>query len=871
MDKFVYSFNEGSKDMRDLLGGKGANLAEMTRIGLPVPFGFTVTTEACDKYYENENTIPKEIVSEIFEKLIELEEVMNRGFGDVSNPLLVSVRSGSVYSMPGMMDTVLNLGLNDEITEGLARITGNERFAYDSYRKFIQMYGDIVLQIPKEKFDIISEEKDTDEDKVLSICDIKEIIAAYKKLVLEETGKGFPQDPKEQLLEAIMAVFDSWNNDRAILYRKLNNLPNEAGTAVNIQAMVFGNMGITSGSGVAFTRNPSTGEDKLFGEFLVNSQGEDVVAGIRTPQPIIEMKESFPEIYDNLKKIAKILEQHYRDMQDIEFTVENGRLYILQTRIGKRTATAAINIAVDMEEEGLIDRTTAVMRIEPMQIDQLLHPTFDVTERDQAIRIAKGLAASPGAACGKICFSTVDAVTAAANGESVILVRQETSPRDLAGMVAAQGILTVRGGMTSHAAVVARSIGKCCVSGCARIEINEEELYLETAGKRFAEGDYISLDGSTGLVYEGQIQTVEPQLSGNFRTIMEWADEIKTLKVKANADNPRDAKVALEFGAEGIGLCRTEHMFFDEERIAAVRKIVLADTEEERKEAVEYLLPYQKEDFKNLYEVMGELPITIRLIDPPLYDFFPRSRSELHAIARRMDIPFKKINERIMELDEFNPAMGHRGCRIAVIYPEIAEMQAEAIIMAAIEIKKEKDIDVVPEIMIPLVSISEEFAFVKKIVSETAERCFAREGITVEYVVGAMIEIPRAAVTADEIARDAEFFSFGTGDLTQMTFGFSRDDTSALIKDYRQLNIYQQDPFRKIDRKGVGKLIKIAYELGKSVRPNLKTGICGEHAGDPDSIKFCHELGMNYVSCSPFRVPVARIAAAQAAVNSNNR
>lgn len=871
MDKFVYSFNEGSKDMRDLLGGKGANLAEMTRIGLPVPFGFTVTTEACNKYYDNENTIPKEIVSEIFEKLVELEEVMNRGFGDVSNPLLVSVRSGSVYSMPGMMDTVLNLGLNDEIAEGLAKITGNERFAYDSYRKFIQMYGDIVLQIPKEKFDIISEQKTSDENDVLTIQDIKEIIAAYKKLVFEETGKEFPQDPREQLLEAIMAVFDSWNNDRAILYRKLNNLSNELGTAVNVQAMVFGNMGSTSGSGVAFTRNPSTGEDKLFGEFLANSQGEDVVAGIRTPQPIIEMKESFPEIYENLTKIAKILEQHYKDMQDIEFTVENGRLYILQTRNGKRTATAAINIAVDMEEEGLIDRTTAVMRIEPMQVDQLLHPTFDVTERNQAIRIAKGLAASPGAACGKICFSTVDAVTAAANGESVILVRPETSPRDLAGMVAAQGILTVRGGMTSHAAVVARSIGKCCVSGCAHIEINEEEMYFETAGKRFAEGDYISLDGSTGLVYEGQIQTVEPQLSGNFRTIMEWADEIRTLKVKANADNPRDAKVALEFGAEGIGLCRTEHMFFDEERITAVRKIVLADTEEERKEAVEYLLPYQKEDFKNLYEVMGELPITIRLIDPPLYDFFPRSRSELHAIARRMDIPFKKINERIMELDEFNPAMGHRGCRIAVVYPEIAQMQTEAIIMAAIEIKREKDIDVIPEIMIPLVSISDEFAFVKKIVAETAEKCFSREGTNIEYVVGAMIEVPRAAVTADEIARDAEFFSFGTGDLTQMTFGFSRDDTSALIKDYRKLNIYQQDPFRKIDRKGVGKLIKIAYDLGKSVRPNLKTGICGEHAGDPDSIQFCHNLGMNYVSCSPFRVPVARIAAAQAAVNSDNR
>ena len=870
MKKFVYSFNEGSKDMKDLLGGKGANLAEMTKIGLPVPFGFTVTTEACNRYYDEGKKIGDDIVASIFEKLEELENTTGKKFGDVENPLLVSVRSGAKISMPGMMDTILNLGLNDQTVEGLAALTENPRFAYDSYRRFIQMFGDVVMEIAKTKFDAIfdakKEEHGYEFDVDLTTEDLKEIIVGYKALVKEEMGRDFPQEPKDQLMEAIMAVFRSWNNDRAILYRQLNEIPDSIGTAVNVQSMVFGNMGETSGTGVAFTRSPVNGEKAIFGEFLVNAQGEDVVAGIRTPQPIAEMAQAFPEVYTEFTRIAELLEKHYTDMQDMEFTVERNKLFMLQTRNGKRTAPAAVKIAVDMQSEGLIDKETAVMRIEPAQIDQLLHPMFDAEELKEAEKLTKGLPASPGAATGQIYFNASDAETAVANGAKAILVRLETSPEDLAGMVAAEGILTARGGMTSHAAVVARGMGKCYVSGCAQIQVDEEPKELTIGEYVFKEGDYISLDGTAGDVLKGQIKTVPPELSGDFAEIMSWADEIRTLKIRTNADNPRDAKQAVEFGAEGIGLCRTEHMFFEEERIPAVRRMILADSEEERREALKFLLPYQKGDFKGIYEAMGDRPVTIRLLDPPLHEFLPHTDEEIKALSEQIGVPYEKLAKKTQELHEFNPMLGHRGCRLAVTYPEIAEMQAEAIIMAAIEVRKEQGLDIIPEIMIPLVGMRKELADVKATVVKTVEAVMEREGVKFDYLIGTMIEIPRAALTADEIAEEAEFFSFGTNDLTQMTFGFSRDDTGKIIKEYREKGIFDDDPFQSIDQVGVGKLVKMAVELGKQTRPSIKLGICGEHGGDPKSIEFCNAVGLQYVSCSPFRVPIARLAAAQAAI-----
>ena len=866
----MYSFNEGSKDMKDLLGGKGANLAEMTKIGLPVPFGFTVTTEACNRYYDEGKKIGDDIVASIFEKLEELENTTGKKFGDVENPLLVSVRSGAKISMPGMMDTILNLGLNDQTVEGLAALTENPRFAYDSYRRFIQMFGDVVMEIAKTKFDAIfdakKEEHGYEFDVDLTTEDLKEIIVGYKALVKEEMGRDFPQEPKDQLMEAIMAVFRSWNNDRAILYRQLNEIPDSIGTAVNVQSMVFGNMGETSGTGVAFTRSPVNGEKAIFGEFLVNAQGEDVVAGIRTPQPIAEMAQAFPEVYTEFTRIAELLEKHYTDMQDMEFTVERNKLFMLQTRNGKRTAPAAVKIAVDMQSEGLIDKETAVMRIEPAQIDQLLHPMFDAEELKEAEKLTKGLPASPGAATGQIYFNASDAEAAVANGAKAILVRLETSPEDLAGMVAAEGILTARGGMTSHAAVVARGMGKCCVSGCAEIKVDEEAKELTIGEYVFKEGDYISLDGTAGDVLKGQIKTVPPELSGDFAEIMSWADEIRTLKIRTNADNPRDAKQAVEFGAEGIGLCRTEHMFFEEERIPAVRRMILADSEEERREALKFLLPYQKGDFKGIYEAMGDRPVTIRLLDPPLHEFLPHTDEEIKALSEQIGVPYEKLAKKTQELHEFNPMLGHRGCRLAVTYPEIAEMQAEAIIMAAIEVRKEQGLDIIPEIMIPLVGMRKELADVKATVVKTVEAVMEREGVKFDYLIGTMIEIPRAALTADEIAEEAEFFSFGTNDLTQMTFGFSRDDTGKIIKEYREKGIFDDDPFQSIDQVGVGKLVKMAVELGKQTRPSIKLGICGEHGGDPKSIEFCNAVGLQYVSCSPFRVPIARLAAAQAAI-----
>jgi len=868
MDKFVYSFDEGSKEMKNLLGGKGANLAEMTKIGLPVPFGFTVTTAACTRYYDEGKKIGEDIVADIYAKMADLEVRSGKTFGSVENPLLVSVRSGAVFSMPGMMDTILNLGLNDQTVAGLAKLTDNPRFAYDSYRRFIQMFGDVVLEVHKAKFDAIFEakkhEKGVASDVELKTEDLQEIIVAYKKLVKDEMGKDFPQDPKDQLMESIKAVFRSWNNDRAVLYRKLNGIPSNLGTAVNVQSMVFGNMGDTSGTGVAFTRSPVNGEKKIFGEFLVNAQGEDVVAGIRTPQPIEEMAIAFPEVYKEFIRIAELLEKHYTDMQDMEFTVERNKLFMLQTRNGKRTAGAAVKLAVDMEKEGLIDKMTAVTRLEPAQIDQLLHPKFDEAELKKATVLTKGLPASPGAASGKIYFTAADAVAAVAMGEKAVLVRKETSPEDLAGMVVAEGILTARGGMTSHAAVVARGMGKCCVSGCSEISVNEEAKTMIVGGKTFTEGNFISLDGTVGVVYEGLIDTVPPALSGDFETIMVWADEIRTLKIRTNADNPKDAQQAVEFGAEGIGLCRTEHMFFEEDRIPNVRRMIVADTEEERREALAVLLPYQKEDFKGIFEAMGARPVTIRLLDPPLHEFLPHTEQEIKELAVTINIPYEKLSRRVAELHEFNPMLGHRGCRLAITYPEIAEMQAEAIIMAAIELKREKNMDVIPEIMIPLVGLAKELSFVKKTVLETIQRVFDREGTTVTYMIGTMIEIPRACVTADDIAKDAEFFSFGTNDLTQMAFGFSRDDTANIIREYRDLLIFEEDPFQTLDQVGVGQLMKMAVEKGRSTRPDIKLGICGEHGGDPRTIEFCHNLGLNYVSCSPFRVPIARLAAAQA-------
>ncbi|MBF1161166.1 MAG: pyruvate, phosphate dikinase [[Eubacterium] sulci] len=873
MKHFVYSFNEGSKDMRSLLGGKGANLAEMTKIGLPVPFGFTITTEACNEYYRNGGKLGEELISEIKEKLSELENVTGKTFGSTTNPLLVSVRSGSVFSMPGMMDTILNLGLNDESTKGLADLTENRRFALDSFRRFIQMYGNVVMEIDGKNFEYIIDKAkhdrgimydiDLDEE---ALC---EIIDDYKKVVRYGQEGGFPSDPKVQLIEAVKAVFRSWNNDRAIRYRRMERIPDSLGTAVNVQSMVFGNMGNTSGTGVAFTRSPVNGDNHVYGEFLVNAQGEDVVAGIRTPKPISEMAESFPEVYEDFMNIAKVLEQHYKDAQDMEFTVERNKLYMLQTRAGKRTAQSAVKIAVDMEREGLIDRETAVMRIEPGQIDQLLHPRFDEEELKGVSAIAKGLPASPGAVSGKIYFNALEAEAAVKKGEKAILVRETTSPEDLAGMIAAGGILTAKGGVTSHAAVVARQMGKCCVAGCSEILVSEDKKELKTKDKVYKEGDVISLDGYDGKVYEGEIHTVEPNLSGDFGVIMSWADGIRSLKIRTNADKPEDALKALEFGAEGIGLCRTEHMFFEENRIPAIRRMIVADTESERREALDALLPYQKNDFKGIYEVMKENPVTIRLLDPPLHEFLPHTDAEIRSLAEKIGVPYEKLVRRTDELHENNPMLGHRGCRLAISYPEIAEMQTRAIMEAAIEVSEEKGYSIVPEIMIPLTSSDKEMAYIKDIVAKEAERCKEEKSSDIKYVIGTMIETPRAALTADEIAESAEFFSFGTNDMTQMTYGFSRDDTAKIIETYIEKNIFEEDIFRSIDEKGVGKLLDIAVKLGRQTRNDLKIGICGEHGGDPRSIEFCHKLGLNYVSCSPYRVPIARIAAAQAAIKCN--
>ena len=870
MAKYVYSFNEGSKDMRALLGGKGANLAEMTNIGLPVPFGFTITTDVCRKYSEDGGVLDQAVIDEVWDHISELEEVMGKKFGDNENPLLVSVRSGAPVSMPGMMDTILNLGLNDVAVEGLAKKTNNERFAYDSYRRFIQMFGDVVMEIKKSNFDAVFEgqkqKAGAEFDVQLTTDDLKEVISGYKEVVLRELGREFPQDPKDQLLEAIKAVFRSWNNDRAILYRKLNGISDSLGTAVNVQSMVFGNSGNNSGTGVAFTRNPANGENKLFGEFLVNAQGEDVVAGIRTPQPISEMADAFPEVYAQFEKIADTLESHYKDMQDMEFTVEDRKLFMLQTRNGKRTAAAAVKVAVDLVKEGLIDKETAVMRVEPDQINQLLQPVFDAEELKKAVPVTKGLPASPGAATGQIVFSADDAAKFAEDGKKVILVREETSPEDLAGMVAAEGILTARGGMTSHAAVVARGMGKCCVAGCKEIVVDEENKVLRIGSVEYHEGDSISLNGTDGNVFAEAIKTLAPELSGDFGQIMEWADEARTLKVRTNADNPRDAQQAVEFGAEGIGLCRTEHMFFEDERIPKIRRMILADTEEERREALAGLLPYQKEDFKGIYKAMGERPVTIRLLDPPLHEFLPKTDEDIKEVSEQFGIPYEKIVNKTIELHEMNPMLGHRGCRLAITYPEIVEMQTEAIIGAALEVRNEEGFDIVPEIMVPLVGFVNELKYVKKIIVEVADRLIAESGQEMKYLVGTMIEIPRAALTADEIAEEAEFFSFGTNDLTQMGLGFSRDDTGNLIKEYIARGIIDTDPFQALDQTGVGKLVRLASENGRKTRPNIKLGICGEHGGDPATIFFCHEVGLNYVSCSPFRVPIARLAAAQAAI-----
>ena len=871
MKKYVYSFNEGAKEMKELLGGKGANLAEMTKIGLPVPFGFTITTEACNRYYAENRTVAEDILESIYAKIEELENVTGKKFGSDENPLLVSVRSGAVISMPGMMDTILNLGLNDSSALGLAALTENRRFAMDSYRRFIQMFGDVVLEIPKAEFDKVfdgrKKEKGVKYDVELTAEDLEAVISGYKEIIRKFTGKEFPQNPREQLIDAVKAVFRSWNNDRAVLYRKLNGIPGDLGTAVNVQSMVFGNMGDTSGTGVAFTRNPATGENKIFGEFLVNAQGEDVVAGVRTPLSIEKMQEAFPECYKEFVRIAELLEKHYKDVQDMEFTVERNKLYMLQTRNGKRTAQAAVKIAVDMASEWLIDKKTAITRLEPDQIDQLLHPAFDADQLAASAPVTTGLAASPGAACGRVCFTAQAAAEAAASGQKALLVREETSPEDLAGMVAAEGILTARGGMTSHAAVVARGMGKCCVAGCSEIRVSEEEKKIYMPDETVVgEGEYLSIDGSTGNVYKGKIKTVEPEVSGDFATLMGWADEIRELKIRANADNPRDAAQALSFGAEGIGLCRTEHMFFDEERIPAIRRMILADSHEERAAALSALKPFQQGDFKAIYKVMGDRPVTIRLLDPPLHEFLPQESEEIENLAQIMGVSCERLTAKVQELHEMNPMLGHRGCRLAVTHPEIAVMQTEAIIDAAIEVSQEDSLEIVPEIMIPLVGSEAELAFVKKIVVETADKCIKSAGVKMEYMVGTMIETPRAAIDADRIAAEAEFFSFGTNDLTQMTFGFSRDDTGKLIEEYIKLGILKEDPFKTLDVEGVGKLVEMAVYLGRQTRPNLKLGICGEHGGDPKTIAFCHDVGLNYVSCSPFRVPAARLAAAQAAV-----
>ena len=870
--KWVYLFNEGNADMKNLLGGKGANLAEMTGLGLPIPQGFTVTTEACTDYYNSGKKVTDEVQGQIFDAIKELEKIEGKQFGDNDDPLLVSVRSGSRASMPGMMDTILNLGLNDISVEGFANKTGNPRFAYDSYRRFIQMFSDVVMEMSKTVFegilDGVKEEKGAKLDTDLTAEDLKEVIAMFKANYKEKMGEDFPQDPKVQLMEAVKAVFRSWDNPRAIVYRRMNDIPGDWGTAVNVQAMVFGNMGDTSGTGVAFTRDPSTGDNSIYGEYLINAQGEDVVAGIRTPLPIAHLEQDMPEVYKEFMTIAHKLEDHYRDMQDMEFTIQQGKLYFLQTRSGKRTAPAALQIACDLVDEGKITENEAVLRIEAKSLDQLLHPMFDVDALAAGEVIGSALPASPGAAAGRVYFTADEAKEAEARGERVILVRLETSPEDIEGMHAAQGILTVRGGMTSHAAVVARGMGTACVSGCGEIKINEEAKHFDLAGKHIVEGDYISLDGSTGKIYYGDIKTVEASIGGNFERIMNWADKARVLKVRTNADTPADTKKAVELGAEGIGLCRTEHMFFEGDRIAKMRKMILSDSVDAREDALNELLPFQKSDFKAMYEVLEGKPMTVRYLDPPLHEFLPTDEADIKDLAADMGISVEAIKAKCADLHEFNPMMGHRGCRLAVTYPEIARMQTRAVIEAAIEVKNEKGFDVVPEIMIPLVGEKKELKFVKDIVVEVAEQVKKEKGSDIQYHIGTMIEIPRAALLADEIAEEAEFFSFGTNDLTQMTFGFSRDDAGKFLDSYYKAKIFESDPFARLDQNGVGKLVEMAVNKGREGRPDIKLGICGEHGGDPSSVEFCHNIGLAYVSCSPFRVPIARLSAAQAALSN---
>ena len=875
MTKYVYSFKEGNKDMRNLLGGKGANLAEMTSIGLPVPQGFTVTTEACTKYYEDGREINEDIQVQINEYIQKLEDETGKKFGDKENPLLVSVRSGARASMPGMMDTILNLGLNEEVVESIAEKTGNPRWAWDCYRRFIQMYSDVVMEVGKKYFeqliDEMKEKKGVTQDIELDADDLKELARLFKEEYKSKIGSEFPTDPKEQLMGAVKAVFRSWDNPRANVYRRDNDIPYSWGTAVNVQSMAFGNMGDDCGTGVAFTRDPATGEKGLFGEFLTNAQGEDVVAGVRTPMHITEMENKFPEAFKEFKEVCKTLESHYRDMQDMEFTVEHGKLYMLQTRNGKRTAQAALKIACDLVDEGMRTEEEAVAMIDPRNLDTLLHPQFDTDELKKSKPVGKGLGASPGAACGKIVFTAEDAVEWNERGEKVVLVRLETSPEDITGMKASQGILTVRGGMTSHAAVVARGMGTCCVSGCGDIAMDEENKKFTLAGKTYHEGDFISIDGTTGNIYDGIIKTVDAKIVGEFERVMTWADKFRKLKVRTNADTPTDAKKAHELGAEGIGLCRTEHMFFEADRIAAFREMICADTVEEREKALDKILPYQQGDFEALYEALEGDSVVIRYLDPPLHEFVPTEEADIEKLAKAQGKSVERIKEIIASLHEFNPMMGHRGCRLAVTYPEIAKMQTRAVIRAAINTKKKhSDWNVVPEIMIPLVGEVKELKYVKDVVVKTADEEIKNAGVELEYKVGTMIEIPRAALTADEIAKEAEFFSFGTNDLTQMTFGFSRDDAGKFLPSYYENKIYEEDPFKTLDQKGVGKLIETAVKLGKSTREDIHLGVCGETGGDPKSIEFYHNVGLDYVSCSPFRVPVARLAAAIAAINEKN-
>jgi len=872
MKKYVYAFEEGCKEMKKTLGGKGANLAEMKKIGLPVPDGFTITTEACNQYYVDGKQISSSIRTEILEYLEGLQKKTGKILGDVNDPLLVSVRSGAFVSMPGMMDTVLNLGLNDHSVEGLANLTGNKRFAYDCYRRFIQMFGDVVLEIPKYKFDRVldgqKEKQGYELDTQLTVEDFSLIISQYKAIVKKEKGFDFPMDPVDQMMRSIEAVFGSWNNDRARVYRNYNDIPHDLGTAVNIQSMVFGNMGNSSGTGVAFTRNPSTGENKLFGEFLINAQGEDVVAGIRTPQEIDELKDALPEVYQQFVDVANSLEVHYRDMQDIEFTVERGKLYMLQTRTGKRTAFAAVKVAVDMVESGVITKEEALLRVQPSQLDQLLHPMFSPEALKNATAIATGLPASPGAASGRIYFHSEDVARQKENGVESILVRTETSPEDIEGMVVANGILTARGGMTSHAAVVARGMGKCCVAGCSEISVDEEDKYFTVGDEIFKEGEWISLDGNTGTVYKGKLDTVEVALTGDFALLLSWADEFRTLGIRTNADTPLDAETAVTFGAEGIGLCRTEHMFFSEERILNVRRMILSNTLQERLESLRLLLPYQREDFIGIFKALGARPVTVRLLDPPLHEFVPHKDEEIRNLAKDLDQTYEFVKYKIDNLSEVNPMLGHRGCRLGLTYPEIYEMQSIAIIEAALYCKKELGIDVKPEIMIPLVGHMKEYTILRDLVKKVADQIIGEGDVTLDYKIGTMIEVPRACLIADEIANEAEFFSFGTNDLTQMALGFSRDDSGKFLPEYLKKNVFDKDPFETIDQNGVGKLITMAVGLGRGVKSDLKIGICGEHGGEAKSIDFCHRSGLDYVSCSPYRVPIARLAAAHAAINN---